>query len=35
MGLRVLARTRPEAELLEGMMRPVWVLLDGPVVASM
>jgi TetR/AcrR family transcriptional repressor of nem operon len=30
LGIRVLARVRPERELLEGMMRPVWTLLDTP-----
>jgi hypothetical protein len=28
MGIRVLARVRPEQELLEGMVRPVMNLLD-------
>jgi TetR/AcrR family transcriptional regulator, transcriptional repressor for nem operon len=28
LGLRVLARTRPERELLEGVLRPVLALLD-------
>jgi TetR/AcrR family transcriptional regulator, transcriptional repressor for nem operon len=30
LGLRVLARTRPERELLEGLLRPAFALLDGP-----
>jgi TetR/AcrR family transcriptional repressor of nem operon len=29
LGIRVLARTRPERELLEGLMRPVFDLLDN------
>jgi TetR/AcrR family transcriptional repressor of nem operon len=29
LGLRVLARTRPERALLEGLVRPVFALLDG------
>jgi TetR/AcrR family transcriptional repressor of nem operon len=31
LGMRVLARTRPERSLLEGLMRPVFFLLDIPV----
>ena len=30
LGIRVLARTRPEHELLEGSIRPVFALLDSP-----
>lgn len=30
LGVRVLARVRPDRELLEGMMRPVFALLDAP-----
>ncbi|MNL85419.1 hypothetical protein D3C87_2137190 [compost metagenome] len=29
MGLRVLARSRPEPELLRGLVRPALALLDG------
>ncbi len=29
LGMRVLARVRPEAELLEGLVRPVYALLDS------
>ena len=29
LGVRVLARTRPERELLEGMVRPALTLLDS------
>lgn len=29
LGIRVLARARPERDLLEGLMRPVFALLDG------
>jgi len=29
LGIRVLARTRPERELLEGLVRPAFALLDG------
>jgi TetR/AcrR family transcriptional repressor of nem operon len=30
LGIRVLARSRPERALLEGIVRPVWALLDVP-----
>ena len=30
LGIRVLARTRPERKLLEGLIRPVFALLDRP-----
>ena len=30
LGLRVLARSRPEPDLLYGVLRPVWALLDQP-----
>jgi len=30
LGIRVLARARPERDLLEGMMRPAFALLDSP-----
>jgi len=29
LGIRVLARTRPERALLEGLLRPIYALLDG------
>lgn len=29
LGIRVLARVQPDAELLEGMLRPVFAMLDG------
>ena len=34
LGIRVLARVRPERALLEGLVRPVYALLDGAVAAS-
>lgn len=30
LGIRVLARARPERELLEGLLRPVYALLNKP-----
>jgi TetR/AcrR family transcriptional regulator, transcriptional repressor for nem operon len=34
LGIRVLARTRPERKLLEGLIRPVFALLDNPLHSS-
>ena len=34
LGIRVLARTRPERKLLEGLMKPVFALLDNPLHSS-
>jgi len=34
LGIRVLARTRPERELLEGLVRPVFAMLDNKAVSK-
>jgi TetR/AcrR family transcriptional regulator, transcriptional repressor for nem operon len=34
LGIRVLACSRPERDLLEGMVRPVFALLDSPITAQ-
>ena len=34
LGIQVLARTRPERKLLEGLIRPVFALLDSPLHSS-
>jgi TetR/AcrR family transcriptional regulator, transcriptional repressor for nem operon len=34
LGIRVLARTRPERELLEGLIRPVFAMLDNKAVSK-
>jgi len=34
LGIRVLARTRPEPALLEGLLRPVLASLDGRIFAG-